>query len=299
MTQTIAHSISRHIQCLSHRRHPAVRVLSVGRHACNLLFDQDKVISLVDHRIGNGPFNVVVGALDGLSVCVQTNPTMTLGRDWLCLGQFHVDLRPASVWDPSPDWDTLRRGYTKAQSALLALRDLCARSACGSIFGPLIGMPAADDGWAASVLGRTQRALQDLAAGWEGDWARLRRGAVTLAGLGVGLTPSGDDLLVGAMLGAWLAHPAPERVCRALLEASAPRTTALSAAFLRAAARGQCSAPWHALLIVLQTTDRARIARATRRVLSHGATSGADALIGFLCFSSMGGTLAHEMSDQA
>jgi hypothetical protein len=298
-TQAIAHSISRHVQCLSHRRHPAARILSVGRHACNLLFDESSVVSLVDRRIGNGPFNVVLDGLDTLSICAQTNPTLAFGRDWLCLGELCIDLRQASVWDPCPDWSTLRRGYCKSQPALLVLHDLCARHACDSIFGPLLGIPAVDGGWAKAIPGRTQSAIHDLGAGWEGDRSRLRRGAAALAGLGIGLTPSGDDLLAGAMLGAWLAHPSPRAFCGEVLRASASRTTALSAAFLRAAAEGQCSAPWHDLLAALLAGDKTRVEGAGREILRHGATSGADALIGFLVFSLEGGRLGHEMPRQA
>ena len=57
-----------------------------------------------------------------------------------------------------------------------------------------------------------------------------------LAGLGDGLTPAGDDWLVGMMLWAWLAHAAPRRFCQVLSDAAVPRTTTLSAAFLQAAA---------------------------------------------------------------
>jgi hypothetical protein len=91
------------------------------------------------------------------------------------------------------------------------------------------------------------------------------------------------------MLWAWLAHPAPARLCRALAKAAVDRTTTLSAAFLRAAARGECSAPWHALLAALSDglseEEEARITAAVQKILARGATSGADSLAGFLYFS--------------
>jgi hypothetical protein len=131
-----------------------------------------------------------------------------------------------------------------------------------------------------------EKAAQALREGWEGDLQRLQEGAAGLAGLGGGLTPAGDDFLAGAMVWAWLAHPAPAPLCRALVEVAIPRTTTLSAALLRAAARGECSAPWHALLAALSAEPseegEAEIRAAVHGILAHGATSGADGLAGFL-----------------
>ena len=127
-----------------------------------------------------------------------------------------------------------------------------------------------------------QRSARALAAGWDGDHLQLIQGAAGLAGLGGGLTPAGDDFLIGLMLWAWLAHPDPASFCRALSQAAIPRTTTLSAAFLRAAARGECSAAWHALLAALGEGGEAEIAAAAQDVMRPGATSGAGSLAGFL-----------------
>jgi hypothetical protein len=136
------------------------------------------------------------------------------------------------------------------------------------------------------ILSAAQKATVALQEGWAGDSRRLREGAAGLAGLGSGLTPAGDDLLAGAMLWAWLDHPTPKMFCPAVARVAAPRTTTLSAALLKAAARGECSAAWHALLSALSIGQdeeaRERIAEAVHEILGRGATSGADSLAGFL-----------------
>jgi hypothetical protein len=121
-----------------------------------------------------------------------------------------------------------------------------------------------------------------MGAGSEEDLASLRSGAAQLAGLGGGLTPAGDDFLTGAMLWAWLAHPASAGYCATLLSASITETTILSAALLQAASWGECSAPWHDMLGALAGGSDAELERAVQGVLAHGHTSGADALAGFL-----------------
>jgi hypothetical protein len=94
------------------------------------------------------------------------------------------------------------------------------------------------------------------------------------------------------MIAAWLAHPDPRSACRVLLDAAAPRTTVLAAAFLGAAADGQCTPAWHRLLDALaQPPGDAEsqgapagdpLTAAVQDVLSFGHTSGADMLAGFL-----------------
>jgi hypothetical protein len=143
-----------------------------------------------------------------------------------------------------------------------------------------------------TLVATALESAEDLREGWQGNPIPLQMGASRLAGLGGGLTPAADDFLCGVMLWAWLAHPSPPSLCHLLLEAAAGRTTALSAAFLRAAARGECSAAWHRLLAELAgwrgdqpTADaRERLEQSVGDVLSFGSTSGGDTLAGFLWF---------------
>jgi hypothetical protein len=137
-----------------------------------------------------------------------------------------------------------------------------------------------------AVRARALKAAQTLWVGWGGDEAQVKAGAAQLAGLGTGLTPSGDDFLLGTMLCAWLAHPSPKRYCAEVLDAALAQTTLLSAAYLRSAAGGECSSPWHLLLEALASGSEERIVDAARAVVAYGHTSGSDALAGFLWMGS-------------
>jgi len=108
----------------------------------------------------------------------------------------------------------------------------------------------------------------------------LVQGARLLAGLGPGGTPAGDDFLVGVMAAIWLLGN--EAHAPAIAQTAAPRTSALSAAFLRAAGHGEFIAPWHALLEALAVGDLVQVEKAAMQVESFGASSGADALDGFI-----------------
>jgi hypothetical protein len=127
-----------------------------------------------------------------------------------------------------------------------------------------------------------RQALPALRAGWRGEANSLLGAASVLAGLGSGLTPAGDDLLSGVMMWAWLAHTEARSFCASLVQVAAPRTTPLSAAFLRAAAQGECNEAWHRLLQALLRSTEEELGKAVCGVLDHGASSGADMLAGLL-----------------
>lgn len=284
---TSARSVSRFVvdQVL---RQPSssARVLAVFQHACDLVTGDGRVIAVVGPNIGDGPLNIVVSQERVLFPAVQPHTPAQVGSGRVELGSLHILLDEAAVWDPRPNWAAVRERRSDAAAHLRTLRRLCReRSPESSFLTPLERM-APSPSHRTNVALVAQRAIAHLRKGWLADPASLREGARLLAGLGPGLTPGGDDFLAGLMLWAWVAHPHPQRFCRALVDAAAERTTTLSAAFLRAAGRGECSAAWHALLLALAKGDDNALNAAATSVLSQGATSGADAVAGFLCMSS-------------
>ncbi len=258
------------------------QVLAVFARTCDLLLPQGEVVALVPPDVGNGPFNVVVPEPAELWAFLEPGAAATLTSESISAGGLTVALGQASIWEPRPDWERWRAYRLTILSRLGSVRATCLAvqngpPSYGKSLLALLNPPAGPLSPSQQVA---REALRELEAGWAGDSVRLREGTGRLAGLGAGLTPSGDDLLVGVMLWAWLAHPTPAALGREIVAAAAGRTTVLSAAFLRAAARGECSDPWHALLETLATGQE--ITAATRGILAHGATSGADALAGFL-----------------
>ena len=273
--RVVARSISRPVRERLLGQPSVARVLAVFDHACDLVTPGGDVVALVTPQVGNGPLNVVVGVEPGGFTAVEPDMIARLEGGRLRVGGLEVALEGATVWEPCPDWSALRAQQPTIASHLPLLRTIALHHT------PDVGRDGIPS------YGPAREAANALRAGWEGDEAQVRAGAARLAGLGGGLTPAGDDFLVGVMLWAWLAHPRPAPICRAIAEEAAPRTTTLSAAFLRAAARGECSAAWHRLLAALGSgTAEDQLAAAVQDVLAHGATSGADALAGFLWIGS-------------
>lgn len=92
---------------------------------------------------------------------------------------------------------------------------------------------------------------------------------MTLAGRGDGLTPAGDDLLVGYVAGLVLFHGSCEAAA-AIADVAAPRTTVLSAALLRHAANGELPEPAHTLLTVGDPRPLLRFGNSSGRAMMHG-----------------------------
>lgn len=270
-------------------------ISAVFERAVHLAWPDGELFALVSPELGDGPLNIVLRALPGdrpqMGALVQICP----GEGRLEIGRLQVLLGEARIWEPRPDWEHLRARATAVQGRLPHLatlaRSLAPRDSLVSILapppigpGPPVEAAHSNGGlaWADSVLSSVSGALELLLSGWAGDRVTLLAAAARLAGLGSGLTPSGDDFLLGVMLWSWLAHSRPGSICGTLLDGSRSRTTSLSTALLGSASRGECSQPWHRLLESLETGSDDELAKSVRSVLDYGHTSGADALAGFI-----------------
>ena len=134
------------------------------------------------------------------------------------------------------------------------------------------------------LISAAQHYQHGLGAALSGrDVDRLEAAVSELVGLGVGLTPSGDDYLVGSL--AALHHLGTTgpvvSVLGGAVAAQASRTTTLSRHFLSAAAGGRFhhDVRWAATAAL---TAPAEVAAAFSRVAAIGSTSGTDVLHGLV-----------------
>lgn len=233
--------------------HP--RILHIFDPACNLINEHRGVLSIVTVEIGDGPFHLVVEDNVLFSKHLRTESPISITDKQLRLGPLTIDTSNAQLWDPCPDWDNLHAHRDK-----IAHQVAQRRSTTCQFFDSL-----------SSYLAKADLSSSLLAA-------------EKLAGLGVGLTPSGDDYLMGAMYAAWILHPADaaRAFAQGIANIAAPRTTSLSAAWLRAAGRGEAGILWHQLFGALVVEDNTQIQETFNKILAVGETSGADALAGFV-----------------
>jgi hypothetical protein len=109
-----------------------------------------------------------------------------------------------------------------------------------------------------------------------------------LLGVGPGLTPAGDDVLAGLLVGLWAFGLAAEPLRSAVLAAAPVGTTDLSASLLRCAARGESIPEVHELLRATSTSaGRSRLDPALDDLLRVGHSSGAALATGVLVAASL------------
>jgi hypothetical protein len=211
-----------------------------GRYAC-----------IGDPSLGRGPLNVLVRDFE--------EPVFQ--------GKIAVDLENAQLWEPAP----FRGGARPHLDALRAALD-------GHV--PEEGLGCTILGIHNALTVHAQPALEALDR-WLAGHA-LANEAAQLIGLGPGLTPSGDDYFGGVLVGLrWLGRGAQaDSLWRWLEPRLEPRTSAISAAHLAAAAGGQVHEALHEVLDHLAAWQAPDLHPGLARLDAVGHTSGWDALAG-------------------
>jgi Protein of unknown function (DUF2877) len=171
----------------------------------------------------------------------------------------------AAVWDPrrAPVWNPV---VTVVEAADLPA--FCARGA--------------------AVLDALGARRAEPAALGGADRAAARAAALALVGRGRGLTPEGDDVLVGACV-ALVAAGRRRRAAALLPSRLRERTTALSATLLELAAAGAGAEPLHALLDLRSERWRDALARLERLGASSGRAMALGAAAAMAAQTSAGG----------
>ena len=242
----------------------AARVLHVFDRSANLVNDRGEVLSIVDPELGPGPFNLVLnesfdfkGRISPASEIDVGSGTLRVGsKGTLKVGTAAIRLSSAERWNPVPPWRSL------GQESRTCLIETIGKAMAISPVQPAIPFEPPPDA---------------------GDTDALASYAGGLAGLGPGLTPSGDDVLMGWLHALFVLYPPEEARASAevIAVSAAPRTTTLSAAWLYAAAAGEAGGLWHLVVESARTGDEPGLRDAIARILATGHTSGADALAGF------------------
>jgi hypothetical protein len=297
--------ISQAIVPLFERGQRIGRVHSVFRRAVNIVFD-GTLITVTRPELGTMPNGIVVegdrdfqalGIEVGMKVVLRgasSPPTPfspTEGEGGLVFPDalLTIGLRHATRWSPrlsqiGPGKPSIKRRVNLDRAMALAAAHAPHRG-----FGPLLALlaPSGLSAASATIPPMCEYAYQKIVgvirAIEQEDLAMAIEAAEMLIGLGDGLTPSGDDFLVG--FGAAIAavgQPLAARFLECCAELARVRTTFVGAALLAHAARGEYTARLKALLTTLLTGTERDVAEQIPIVLAWGSTSGADLLLGVL-----------------
>ena len=250
-------------------------VLAVLRTAVYLESDDGAIIGIVGADAPDGPLTVRVPDLPALLIALRDQEGATFHATPAALtiaDTIHIPWAAIPAWTPTPP-------------AILA--PPAARAAAAHTLATLL--PAHDCGLRIADCG------SDEESDPKAKIQNLKSAAVRLLGRGPGLTPAGDDVLMGllavlhwqARLGVLPQEPVAH-LSAAVLAAAPHQTTRLSTRLLVHAATGILYAPALALGTALLAGDPAAVPAPAHRLCAIGHTSGADLAHGLLIGTRLG-----------
>lgn len=251
-------------------------VLATFARSCYLDLD-GHISALVVPELLDGPLNLVVDLNGDFRFDDLPIGETVQGSDAGILigGAAQVTIQHAAVWEPQlVKWD--RRHLPTVRTNMNFVREILLGEAPEGSFSTYLTDPASLNARARKGLMLLEEALTRR------SWVSAGEAARHLAGLGGGLTPSGDDVLVGTLVSlSVLPYEELRELRNAIIAEVRGRTTRISEEYLEAAARGEAGEAWHRLVRALPVLDETAIVSTARRVMAFGETSGSDMLAGF------------------
>lgn len=249
----------------------------------------DDLVVLALDAVGGVPGGALIGRLSDLrTIGLERGMAVTAraGRVSIPRAGVSIDLAGARPWSGSLPATAACSPGPALRRRIATARALAATAAPRGGFAPLLGGPRgslpSDRRHGGDFAAAARPRVAALAAGlMDGDVARTTRAVSSLIGLGPGLTPSGDDLLVGLLAGLEATgHPLLAVLATTIASQAPGGTTSVGASALRNAARGQFAERLHDVLVAVARPDAAGLPRAIERGMACGSTSGADTLVG-------------------
>jgi hypothetical protein len=262
-------------------------VHSVFRRACNIETRDGGLVTLLAPELGNLPRGIrctLPGDLLAARLRAGQHAMIEDAALHVPAARLRVDFSRAPVWCCEPATIDVRNAATG--EALHRLRALLARHTPAAGFAPLLfGTGGARTAWDRAVGARLGETLPRLTSALlEQDAGRFAAALARLIGAGVGLTPSGDDFIVGLLAALW-SRTGTEAAIAALLDELvspfarlASRTDVVSRQQLDDAVHGRFA---QRLIDVLRALAQQRDATGpVELALASGHSSGADTLSG-------------------
>jgi hypothetical protein len=256
----------------------SARVHSVFTRVVNIESSSGTLYTLACTHVDNAPATLVVDtrSFDRFALAPGTR-TRCSGTTLRPGPSLEISFAQAAPWSSAlSDWP--RKGMP-----VRWLRALIERHGASGGVKPAPRPDGRFERELAHMLSHTTRSLESALAG--SDVGAVHAHGKRLIGLGPGLTPAGDDYLVGLATVCNLPG-SPVRdlrpVLMTLVDDNRERTNDISYAAMAHATRGRVRESITELVAAMARSDRWAMERRGRQVIGIGATSGTDILAGML-----------------
>jgi hypothetical protein len=259
------------------------------------------LISLVGQEVGQGPLNILVNIpshINFSTIGIKIGDIVTRVGELMVIGQnsIVISTKWSKLWKPKRKFQASLQPLKTIMANIEIMRDIALSSDYISGLGeliPFIHINGLKDPKTEKLGPVSQLALPHISSmlnaiksGHSHDIIRITK---HLVGLGPGLTPAADDMLLGLMISmVYISENFNEttidvkKVNKDIISIISGRTTIISENFLREASVGNVNEAVASLMENLLTSKQQELENSVRNVLDLGGTSGTDSVFGVI-----------------
>ncbi len=259
------------------------RVHSVFARVINVEFGAYRLMALAHRSADDAPDSIVVDLDAWSALNVEPGTEVQLSGDRIDIGE-HLSIAVVDARRWRARLSPYAQDETTLRTNLPVARNHLEHHGSGLVFrrSSACGLTGLDRAVAAAFGNNSDGLCRALASG---NNALTTEHVGALVGLGPGLTPSGDDFLLG-LLAALNIPGSPAHACRGIgahvVECAARQTPLISAAALRHAAAGRVRASVISLCDTLMHGSSTTLMQALDAVMRIGSSSGSEIALGVL-----------------
>ncbi|MCW4040446.1 MAG: DUF2877 domain-containing protein [Candidatus Bathyarchaeota archaeon] len=274
---------------------------SIFQRVINITVLENRLISLVGQEVGQGPLNILVNIpnhIDLSAIGIKRGDNVERIGELIVIGEnvIVISTQWTELWEPKRKFLANLQPLKIIMANIEVIRDIALASGrlCGLgdliPFAHIIGLKDIKTEKLGSVshlaLPHISSMLRAIILGHSHDIIRMTK---LLVGLGPGLTPAADDMLLGLMISMlYISENFNEtsinvnKINNDIVSVISGRTTIISEEFLREASVGKVNEAVASLMKNLLTSRQRELENSVRNVLDLGGTSGTDTVFGVI-----------------
>jgi len=274
---------------------------SIFQRVINITVLENRLISLAGKEIGQGPLNILVNIpnhINLLTIGIKEGDVIKRVGESIVIGEniIVISTQWTEQWDPKRKYQGSLLPLKTIMANVEIMRDIAVASDQLSSLGELIpftyinGLKDIKTEKLSSVshlaLSHILSLLKAIKSGHSHDITRITK---YLVGLGPGLTPAADDMLLGLMISMFYFSENfnetsidVKKINKDIVSFISGKTTIISEEFLREASVGNVNEAVASLMEKLLTSRQRELEISVRNVLDLGGTSGTDTVFGVI-----------------
>jgi len=274
---------------------------SIFQRVINITVLENRLISLVGQEVGQGPLNILVDIpyhINLLTIGLKKGDIVRRISESIVIGEnvILISTQWTGLWEPKRKFQASLQPLKTIMANIEIMRTVALDSNHLSGLGELIpfthssGFKDSKTKKLGSVsrlaLPHISSMLKAIKSGHSHDIIRITK---HLVGLGPGLTPAADDMLLGLMISMLYFSENfnktsidIKKINKDIISIISGRTTIISEEFLREASVGKVNEGVASLMEDLLTSRQKELENSVRNVLDLGGTSGTDTVFGVI-----------------